>query len=179
MSEPAAPASDAQPVTAYIGLGANLGDGAACLQWAAARLAQAAGAQGTQGSRIYRSAPVDSAGPTYWNAVLALPTAHSPEALLHLLQQLEQAAGRERPYRNAPRTLDLDLLLQGEAVRTNPNLTVPHPRLHQRAFVLVPLLELAPHLTVPGLGALADHLPAVAQQAITPTPQRVWPAHGA
>ena len=89
-------------------------------------------------------------------------------ALLLVLQQLEQAAGRERPYRNAPRTLDLDLLLYAnrETVVALPDLQVPHPRMWQRAFVLAPLLEIAPDCRIPGLGPASDWLPAVSTQRI-------------
>ncbi|OYU74218.1 MAG: 2-amino-4-hydroxy-6-hydroxymethyldihydropteridine diphosphokinase [Burkholderiales bacterium PBB5] len=86
------------------------------------------------------------------------------------LQALAQAFGRQRPYVNAPRTLDLDLLLLGDQVVDTPVLTVPHPRLHQRAFVLQPLLELDPAQAVPGLGPLARYLPATADQRIERLP---------
>jgi 2-amino-4-hydroxy-6-hydroxymethyldihydropteridine diphosphokinase len=135
---------------------------------AVAALAQWPGCQVRQVSSVYRSAPVDAAGPDFFNAVVALDTTLSPEDLLTALQAIEQAFGRQRPYRHAPRTLDLDLLLHGDAVRSTPHLTLPHPRLHLRAFVLQPLLEIAPDLVVPGLGALADWLPGTAGQAIEP-----------
>ena len=151
---------------AYIGLGANLGQAAASLQAAAAQLAALPGWLDARGSALYRSAPIDSSGPDYWNAVLALETERPPEHLLASLLAIEQQHGRERPYRNAPRTLDLDLLAVGELRLSSPRLSLPHPRLQQRAFVLLPLLELAPELTLPGLGPLAYWLPGVRDQRI-------------
>jgi 2-amino-4-hydroxy-6-hydroxymethyldihydropteridine diphosphokinase len=100
------------------------------------------------------------------NAVVAVRTRLTAPALLSGMQALELQAGRIRPYVNAPRTLDLDLLLWGERVIDDPLLTVPHPRLHLRAFVLRPLLDLAPDLVLPGRGPARDHLPAVADQVI-------------
>ena len=131
-----------------------------------AALAQWPGCRVRQVSSVYRSAPVDAAGPDFFNAVVALDTTRSPEDLLAALQAIELAFGRQRPYHHAPRTLDLDLLLQGDALRSTPQLTLPHPRLHLRAFVLQPLLEIAPDLVVPGLGALVDWLPGTAGQVI-------------
>jgi 2-amino-4-hydroxy-6-hydroxymethyldihydropteridine diphosphokinase len=109
-------------------------------------------------SSLYRSAPVDAGGPDYLNAVAELDTTLAPLELLHALQRIEQAAGRERPYRNAPRTLDLDLLLYGTLRLDSAELTVPHPRMGERAFVLLPLAELAPPLVD------AQQLAAVAGQ---------------
>lgn len=151
---------------AYIGLGANLGDARASLQAAAQALSVLPGCRLTAASRLYRSAPIDSSGPDYWNAVLALDTALSPEVLLQELQAIERTHGRERPYRNAPRTLDLDLLAHGAEQRQSAQLTLPHPRLHERAFVLLPLRELVAE--VPGLGALDAYLAAVAGQRCEP-----------
>jgi 2-amino-4-hydroxy-6-hydroxymethyldihydropteridine diphosphokinase len=98
----------------------------------------------TKASSLYRTAPVDSSGPDYINAVAEVATLLTAPDLLLALQQIEQVAGRERPYPNAPRTLDLDLLLFGAATVDSPHLTVPHPRMLDRAFVLVPLAEIAP-----------------------------------
>lgn len=131
-------------VSAYIGLGANLGDARAALQAAVRALQALDGGGALTVSSLYRSAPIDSSGPDYLNAVACLPTRLSAPDLLRNLQHIENDAGRERPYRNAPRTLDLDLLLYGDASIESPALTVPHPRMHQRAFVLHPLAELAP-----------------------------------
>ena len=123
-----------------------------------------------QVSSVYRSAPVDAGGPDFYNAVAVLDTTLTPAALLGALQAIEQAFGRQRPYVNAPRTLDLDLLLLGDQMVNTPVLTVPHPRLHQRAFVLQPLLELDPDLAAPGLGPLASYLQATADQRIERLP---------
>lgn len=134
----------AAPVTAYVGLGANLGDAPAAVTQALRDLGRLPQTQLARASSLYRSAPVDAAGPDYVNAVAELHTALSPHELLAELQRLEQAAGRERPWRNAPRTLDLDLLLYDDVRLDSPELTIPHPRMHERAFVLVPLAEIAP-----------------------------------
>jgi len=134
---------------AYVGLGANLGDAAATLRAALAGLAAAPGVLNCRASGCYRSAPVEASGPDFVNAAARLETTLEPLALLDLLQALEDRHGRLRPYRNAPRTLDLDLLLYGDAVLRHPRLTLPHPRMHRRAFVLAPLLELDPGLVLP------------------------------
>jgi 2-amino-4-hydroxy-6-hydroxymethyldihydropteridine diphosphokinase len=168
--------SAAGAVRAYIGLGANLGDTAATLDAAEQALRALPGCTWVATSRRYRSAPVGTTGPDFLNAVVALDWTVDPAAdpttgplqLLHALQAVELAHGRERPHRWAPRTLDLDLLLFGDTVLDTPELTLPHPRLAQRAFVVRPLLELAPALHVPGLGALAAALPGLADQAIEP-----------
>ena len=131
-------------VVTYIGLGANLGDPRQTLQEAVTRLAALTGCELIRQSALYSTAPIDSSGPDYVNAVVELQTTLTAPALLTQLQVLEANAGRERPYRNAPRTLDLDVLLYGEASIDSPNLIVPHPRMALRAFVLVPLAEIAP-----------------------------------
>ncbi|MBC7955924.1 MAG: 2-amino-4-hydroxy-6-hydroxymethyldihydropteridine diphosphokinase [Cytophagales bacterium] len=152
---------------AYVGLGANLGDTAAALNGALQALAKLPGTQLLRASAFYRTAPVDAQGPDYLNAVAALQTTLPPDDLLAQLQRIEAASGRARPYRNAPRTLDLDLLLYGEACIASPTLTVPHPRMHERAFVLAPLTEVAPiGLGIPGQGELHALLAAVAHQRI-------------
>lgn len=151
---------------AFVGLGANLGDAAAATDSAVASLAKLATTTLVARSRTYRSAPVDAAGPDYLNGVVAIDTDLSPMALLQALQTIELAHGRERPYPNAPRTLDLDLLLFGDEVIDLPGLRVPHPRLHERAFVLLPLTELAPDVLIPGQGPLRNLLPGVAHQRI-------------
>lgn len=148
------------PVTAYLGLGANLGDARAALCSAMEALRSSPGITVRAQSALYRTAPIDSSGPDYLNAVLEIHTALTAPALLHCLHGIESGAGRERPYRNAPRTLDLDILLYGDGRISSPALTVPHPRMWQRAFVLVPLAEIAPQ-HVPG-----DALRAVWEQAI-------------
>jgi 2-amino-4-hydroxy-6-hydroxymethyldihydropteridine diphosphokinase len=134
-------------VRAYVGLGANLGeDLGATLTQASLQLAALQGTRVVALSSLWRSAPVDATGPDFVNAVVALDTDLAPLDLLDALQAIEQAHGRERPYRHAPRTLDLDLLLYGDSVLDTPRLTLPHPRLGERAFVLRPLLEIAPEL---------------------------------
>ena len=138
-----------EPVRVYIGLGANLGDPAATVRSAIAGLAALPHTTLLATSGLYRSTPVDSGGPDYVNAVAALDTRLTAPALLAGLQAQEQQAGRERPYRNAPRTLDLDLLLFGSARIASSALTVPHPRMAGRAFVLLPLAEIAPGLVPP------------------------------
>ena len=157
-SAPAAPA--------YIGLGANLGDPQEALREAIEALAALPGSVLRASSSIYRTAPIDAIGPDFLNAVVQLDTRLAPHVLLAALQQIEQVHGRERPYRNAPRTLDLDLLLYGDQVIDTPTLTVPHPRLHERAFVLRPLVEIAPALSIPGRGPVADLLAPLAGQRI-------------
>ena len=157
-------------VTAFVGLGANLGDARQAVQQALIDMAHLPHSELLAASRLYRSAPVAAAGPDFVNAVAELRTSLSAPALLDALQTLEHAAGRQRPYPNAPRTLDLDLLLYGEARIDSARLTVPHPRWCQRAFVLRPLAELAPQRVSAAL------LHAVADQACEPiaqTPEHV------
>ncbi len=149
------------PVRAYIAIGANLGDTSTTVLCAIKDLAALPQTQLVAQSSLYQTEPVASAGPDYINAVVAINTALDPTTLMLALQQLEQAGGRERPYRNAPRTLDLDILLYGEQVINTPTLTVPHPRMVERGFVLVPLAEIAPALVS------AAQLRAVSEQAIT------------
>lgn len=156
------------PERVFVGLGANLGDPRQALTQALRALAALPQTHLEASSRLYRSGPLDAQGPDFVNAVAELATALPPRELLQALQGIESAHGRERPYRHAPRTLDLDLLLYGDRVVDEPGLTVPHPRLHQRAFVLRPLQELAPALAHPQLGPLAAYLPQVADQAIAP-----------
>lgn len=142
-------------VLAYVGLGANLGDAAGTLRRAAAELAATPGISGLRLSHLYGTAPVDSSGPDYVNAVVGLHTTLPPLDLLAVMQAIEQRHGRERPYRNAPRTLDLDLLLYGDLAIGLPGLTVPHPRMHMRAFVLRPLMDVAPDLALAQGGVTA------------------------
>ena len=153
-------------VMAYVGLGANLGLAAQAIEAAMVALGRLPNTRLAARSPVYRTAPLDADGPDYLNAVVALETGLPPAELLAALHALEQAHGRERPYRNAPRTLDLDLLLHGQLQINTPALKVPHPRLHERAFVLVPLADIAPHLHVPGQGAVLALLAGVADQRI-------------
>ena len=150
----------------FVGLGGNLGDAKRTVLEALDALPRLTRTRLVARSSLYRSAPVDAGGPDFINAVAELQTELSPLELLRELQGLEQAAGRERPYRNAPRTLDLDLLLFGQRVLDTAVLTLPHPRLQLRAFVLQPLLELAPGLEHPLLGPLDSWVDATAAQAI-------------
>ncbi len=149
-----------EPLIATIGLGANLGDAQQAVQEAMQTIAAFDYCQLHAASPLYRSAPVDSSGPDYFNAVLQISTRLNAPDLLARLHQLERGAGRERPYRNAPRTLDLDILLYGAARIDSPTLTVPHPRMRQRAFVLRPLADIAPALVS------AQELQAVSEQVI-------------
>lgn len=142
----ARPTMTEEPGAAWvaIGLGANLGDRGRALGQALAAIGGLPGTSLAAVSSLYGTSPIDSSGPDYLNAVAAVHTTLAPLALLDALQAIELAAGRERPYRNAPRTLDLDIELWGDEQLDLPRLTVPHPRMHERAFVLVPLAEIAP-----------------------------------
>lgn len=131
-------------VLAYIALGANLGDAQASVLVAIQRVAGLPDTRLISSSSLYRTAPVEATGPDFINAVVAVATRLSAPELLQCLQDIEKQAGRLRPYRNAPRTLDLDILLYGDARMTSPALQLPHPRMAERAFVLVPLAEIAP-----------------------------------
>ncbi len=147
-------------ILARVSLGANLGDAASTVLQAFDALAGLPSTRLVARSSLYRSEPVDAQGPPFINAVATLQTGLDPKVLLEQLQAIEQRFGRQRPYPGAPRTLDLDLLLHGNDQRKTQQLTLPHPRLHRRAFVLVPLLEVAPDLAAPGLGPLAPYLAA-------------------
>ncbi|QZA33087.1 2-amino-4-hydroxy-6-hydroxymethyldihydropteridine diphosphokinase [Hydrogenibacillus sp. N12] len=136
---------------AYIGLGANVGDRKAALDRARAALRAAYGR--IRCSSIYETAPLyDVDQPPFWNQVVAVPAAEAPPAMLERLLRIEAGLGRVRTRPNGPRTIDLDLLLWGDAVIETASLTVPHPRLLERAFALVPLVELAPDLVHPKTG---------------------------
>ena len=159
-------------VQAYIALGANLGDAVAALQQAVAAINDLPLCEVAKASSLYKTAPLETlpgrvAGGDYINAVIEIQTLLPAPALLAHLQLIEQAAGRQRPYANAPRTLDLDLLLYGSGSIDSAQLTVPHPRMAQRAFVLVPLADVAPHLVT------AAHLDAVKNQPICRIDQRL------
>ncbi len=155
---------------AWIGLGANLGDAAGTLAGAIDAIDALPCTQVVRVSSLYRSAPVDAQGPDFVNAVAEVETTLSPCALLGQLLAIEAAEGRQRPYRNAPRTIDLDLLLasdvDGPLRIDTPSLALPHPRMHRRAFVLAPLAELDAQLVVPGHGRVAELLAACAGQRI-------------
>ena len=170
-TEPLAPLAPTAPLAplvlkAYVGVGANLGDARAHLLAAHDALGRLPHTVLVAQSSIYCSAPIESSGPDYLNTVVLLHTRLGAHELLAHLLHIEQAHGRERPYRNAPRTLDLDLLLYGDERIHTDALTVPHPRMQQRAFVLLPLAELAPALVIPGLGPVMALLGTVADQRI-------------
>ena len=134
-----------EPVTAYLGIGANLGNARAAVAMAVQRLGLVTGIEVTARSSLYRTAPLASSGPDYTNAVVEVRTVLTAPALLACLHAVEADAGRNRPFRNAPRTLDLDILIFGDGRIASAALTIPHPRMWLRAFVLVPLAEIAPH----------------------------------
>jgi 2-amino-4-hydroxy-6-hydroxymethyldihydropteridine diphosphokinase len=155
-------------VAAYIALGANLGDAARSLDEAVKAIQELPLTQVCKRSSLYKSAALDAASrvevvatsPDYLNAVIEVQTGLAAPGLLAHLQRIERSAGRQRPYRNAPRTLDLDLLLYGSASIDSAGLTVPHPRMWHRAFVLMPLHEIAPALVT------AEQLQEVSHQII-------------
>jgi len=153
-------------VTAYVGVGANLGFARDAVLNALADLSRLPETEFVAASGLYRSAPVDGDGPDYVNAVAELSTALSAHALLTTLQAIETRYGRVRTTRNAPRTLDLDLLLYDDGIITTPDLVVPHPRIGERAFVLEPLIELAGDVDIPGRGRARALMEAVRGQRI-------------
>jgi 2-amino-4-hydroxy-6-hydroxymethyldihydropteridine diphosphokinase len=162
----AAPTAAGDPSDAFIGLGANLGDRARQIDSACVEIAALAATTLVARSGLYASAPLDASGGEYLNAVAHVRTALAPLELLRALQAIESRHGRVRPFVGAPRTLDLDLLLYGELVLASDELTLPHPRLHERAFVLVPLAEVAPERVVPGRGRVVELCKAVAWQRV-------------
>jgi 2-amino-4-hydroxy-6-hydroxymethyldihydropteridine diphosphokinase len=154
-------------IRAYVALGSNLGDPVGTLKDAIESLAALRGSLLKAISSLYRTAPVGlKHQPDFINAVVALDTRLPPMELLEELFAVEAAFGRQRSRKNAPRTLDLDLLLHGDRVQDDPQLTLPHPRMHERAFVLAPLAEIAPDIVIPGRGAVADLLAACRGQRI-------------
>jgi 2-amino-4-hydroxy-6-hydroxymethyldihydropteridine diphosphokinase len=147
--------------TAYVGIGSNLKDPRAQVLQAFNELDRLPQTRIVKKSSLYRSAPMGHAAqPDFINAVAQLETALPAERLLAELQEIEARHGRERSFANAPRTLDLDILLFGNATIQTPSLTIPHLRMHERAFVLKPLLEIAPHLP------FTAHLDACADQEV-------------
>ena len=153
-------------VTAYVGLGSNLGDAAGNVTRALARLGKLPQTTLNGQSSLFYTTPVDAGGEDYVNAVAQLQTGLTPLELLRELQRIERDFGRERPYVNAPRTLDLDLLLYGQQSIVSAELVVPHPRLTQRAFALIPLLQIDPLVAIPGSGLAHTLVSAVADQRI-------------
>jgi 2-amino-4-hydroxy-6-hydroxymethyldihydropteridine diphosphokinase len=157
------------PARAYIGIGSNLDDPIARVRRAFDALAEMPASRCVVRSPLYRGAPVGgpSGQPDYINAVAALDTTLAPGRLLVALQAIETGQGRVRAERWGPRTLDLDLLLYDRLVSNNPRLTLPHPHLHQRAFVLYPLHDIAPALDIPGRGRLTELLVNCPLQTLT------------
>ena len=147
-------------VLAYLGLGANLGAARRAVTKAIQAIAALPQTSLTRQSSLHGSAPVDAGGDDYVNAVVEVQTRLEPHALLAALQAIEKAAGRARPYRNAPRTLDLDILLYDQLELSDADLVIPHPRMGLRAFVLRPLAEIAPALVS------TQQLQAVAEQSV-------------
>lgn len=156
---------------AYIGLGANLGNPVVTLQEALTELAHCKEMQLIARSSFYRSAPIGmTEQPDFINAVVLLETSRHPKELLDELLALENRFGRIRHEKNGPRILDIDLLLFDQRCMQSDGLTLPHPRMHERAFVLLPLAEIAPELIIPGLGRISDFLPATSNQPIARLP---------
>ncbi|OGB25428.1 MAG: 2-amino-4-hydroxy-6-hydroxymethyldihydropteridine diphosphokinase [Burkholderiales bacterium RIFCSPLOWO2_02_FULL_57_36] len=153
-------------ITAYIGIGANLGNARASVEKAIQQLDTLPATRLTGQSCLFRTAPIDAGGDDYINAAARIETRLQPGELLQELQLMEQAAGRERRFVNAPRTLDLDILLFGSQEISTELLTVPHPRLTQRAFALIPLLQIDPLIAIPGKGPAHSFVTAVAGQVI-------------
>ncbi|HEY6967257.1 MAG TPA: 2-amino-4-hydroxy-6-hydroxymethyldihydropteridine diphosphokinase [Burkholderiales bacterium] len=156
---------------AYVGLGANIGEPRRQLEAAIEELKQLPDTDFIQVSGIYKSAPMGYLDqPDFLNAVARLETRLPAERLLEHLQAMEQKHGRVRAFANAPRTLDLDLLLYGDRVLDTPRLALPHPRMHERAFVLAPLAELAPDAAIPGRGKVRELLTTCTNQKIERVP---------
>ena len=153
---------------AFIALGANLGEPEKALLEAVKRIGEEDGIALKKCSSFYKTEPIDSTGPDYVNAVLEVQTTLTPEDLLRKLLEIEQEFGRERPagIHNAPRTMDLDLLLYEGEIRSGTFLTLPHPRMHERAFVLVPLCEISPEVEIPEKGKAKSFLPRLKDQGI-------------
>jgi 2-amino-4-hydroxy-6-hydroxymethyldihydropteridine diphosphokinase len=154
-------------VRAYVALGSNLNDPAAQVRAGVEALGKLPGTRLLCCSSLYRTAPVGVTDqPDFINAVCAVDSALPPSTLMQALLNIERAHGRQRDIPGGPRTLDLDLLLYGDQACLGPDLTLPHPRLHERAFVLYPLSEIAPGLVIPGHGPVEALLAACAGQAI-------------
>jgi len=172
--------------TAFIGLGSNLENPASQLQRAFIALESLPDTRLVARSSLYRSAPLDcpaqadaslpsglSGQPDYINAVAEIATGLAPQALLQALLHIEHRHGRERSFRNAPRTLDLDVLLYDDMQLHEDGLTIPHPQMHKRAFVLSPLLEIASGIGIPGVGSAALALAKCHGQVLARMPDRV------
>jgi 2-amino-4-hydroxy-6-hydroxymethyldihydropteridine diphosphokinase len=157
---------------AYIGFGGNIGDTRQLITDAIICLAQRCELQILNKSCFYQSAPIEALGGDYINAVIQIETQLTPYGLLHICQAVEQEFGRERPYANAPRTLDLDILHFEGVTQNETELILPHPRITERSFVLLPLLEISPNFFLPHFGELKTYLPKVADQRIEKLPCR-------
>ncbi len=152
---------------AFIALGSNLSEPKAQLAAAFAELSRMPRTRFLARSSLYLSAPISAiAQPDYVNAVALVETGLEPPALLDVLLAIELSRGRVRTAQNAPRTLDLDILLYNDLVLSEPHLIIPHPRMHERRFVLCPLLEIEPDCEIPGLGRAQDLLPALSGQML-------------
>jgi 2-amino-4-hydroxy-6-hydroxymethyldihydropteridine diphosphokinase len=160
-------------VTAFVALGSNLDDPPARIRRALQALAALPGTRLVRQSSLYRNPPSGYPDqPDFVNAVAQIETSLEPRALLSGLLAIERVHGRRRGLPNGPRTLDLDLLLYGERTLREPGLTVPHPRMPARAFVLVPLAEIAPDAVVPGRGPVADLVRNVDASAMIKLPDK-------
>lgn len=156
---------------AFVALGANLGEPARTVSSAMQALTEIPATTLARASSLYRTAPVGLKNqPDFINAVALLHTALSPQQLLQELFHIEGRFGRLRGASNAPRTLDLDLLLHGDSILAEAQLTLPHPRMHQRAFVLVPLLEVVADCQIPGYGWASELLQGCSDQRVTRIP---------
>lgn len=174
-AQPSGVSTDDTPLQPHEGvivaLGANLGDPVEAMAQARAAMAGWPEVDELRSSRLYRTAPFEASGPDFFNAAVRLvvkdgPHGLSPSSLLERLQAVELAHGRERPYVNAPRTLDLDILFCGMRRWDTPRLTLPHPRLHERAFAVFPLLDLWPEACLPQGLPLAGLAASLADQGI-------------
>lgn len=157
-------------VTAYIGLGSNVGDVVSNVRRAISRLRRMPETSTGLQSSLYLTAPIDSIGNDFVNAVVQIHTHLKAEELLKELMDIEQEFGRTRPFENAPRAMDLDILLYGRQQIETDNLVVPHPKLTERAFTLMPLLELDPLVEIPGQGLANKFVAAVSGQRIS----KIW-----
>ncbi len=151
---------------AFIGLGGNVGDSKQILTDAVICFAQLPQIKISSKSCFYKSAPVDAAGGDYVNNVISVLTELDPFSLLRVCQSIEQRFGRERPYENAPRTLDIDILTYDNLQQHNPDLTIPHPKISERLFVLLPLLELDEEIELPSIGKLKNKVAELSWQKI-------------
>jgi 2-amino-4-hydroxy-6-hydroxymethyldihydropteridine diphosphokinase len=156
---------------AFIALGSNLQDPASQVRQALQQLAMLPETSLLRASSLYRTAPVGYGNqPDFINAAAGISTTLEPLPLLRALLDIEQRRGRERPFPNAPRVLDLDLLLYDDLTMQTPELTLPHPRLHERGFVLLPLAEIAPELLIPGQGRVSELAAACMDQGVERLP---------